>query len=245
MAKLIEPSRKWGTSRGFGAGHNGIDYKYPLNTPVTAAADGVVGFEGWGQNDPWTLALGGIYVRIQHSDGSWTGYAHLSRTVVNKGQKVKAGQVIGYSGHTGQATGPHLHFEVIPAKQDWNNGYSARINPEPFFASASTTTSKGGDTMNESDLTAAYQYGPLALGGYQSRKRKSKEGSDVYLGKSAAFVLKDHYDSDEAKKKRAALKERFDDLEDEIAKLKKNGGSAGSSDAQKKLDAIKAALGIK
>lgn len=99
--------------------------------------------------------------------------------------------------------------------------------------------------MNESDLTAAYQYGPLALGGYQSRKRKSKEGSDVYLGKSAAFVLKDHYDSDEAKKKRAALKERFDDLEDEIAKLKKNGGSAGSSDAQKKLDAIKAALGIK
>lgn len=195
MVKLIEPNRKWGVTRGFGSGHNGIDYKYPMNTPVTAAADGTVDFEGWGVKDPWTLAMGGIYVRLKHSDGSYTGYAHLSRTVVNKGQKVKAGAVIGYSGSTGQSTGPHLHFEVIPAKQDWNNGYSARINPAPFFTKP---TPKGGKTVNSKDLDAIYQYGPLG------RKRKAGEGEDVYLGKTAEFVLKDHYNSSEAKKKREA-----------------------------------------
>lgn len=130
---LKQPSTKWGISRGFGSGHNGIDYKFPSNTPVVAAADGKVDFEGWGIKDPWTLAMGGIYVRLKHNDGTFTGYAHLSKTVVDKGRTVKQGQIIGYSGATGQATGPHLHFEVIPKTQDWKNGYSARINPAPFF----------------------------------------------------------------------------------------------------------------
>ena len=144
--KLTKPKTKWGISRGFGKGHNGIDYKYPEGTKVTAAAAGVIDFEGYGANDPWTLAMGGIYVRIKHPDGSYTGYAHLRRTVVDKGQKVKAGKKIGESGQTGYATGPHLHFEVIPKKQDWNNGYSARINPEPFFAKPSKYPLKGKTT---------------------------------------------------------------------------------------------------
>lgn len=143
--QLIEPKKTWGISQKFGNNHNGIDYKYPSGTEVTAAADGVIDFEGWGQNDPWTLWLGGIYVRIKHGDGSYTGYAHLSRTIVDKGNKVKAGQVIGYSGNTGQSSGPHLHFEVIPAVQQWNNGYSARIDPSPFFIAGGSTTQQ--DTL--------------------------------------------------------------------------------------------------
>lgn len=208
MARILQPSMKWGSSRRFGDGHNGIDYKYPMNTPVTAAADGVIDFEGWGENDPWTLAAGGIYVRIKHSDGSYTGYAHLSSTTVNKGQSVKAGERIGLSGSTGNSTGPHLHFEVIPKTQNWENGYAARIDPEPFFISA-TPSSKGGKTVNETDLNALYKYGPLALGGYQARGRKAKEGSNVYLGKSAAFVLDDFFNSKEAKDKRAAEKKKL------------------------------------
>ena len=97
--------------------------------------------------------------------------------------------------------------------------------------------------MNEADLTAAYKYGPLGLGGYQARARASKEGSNVYIGKSAAFVLGDHYNSKEAKDKRAALKRQFVDLQAEITKLKKSGAPA-TSDADNKLQSIKDALGI-
>ena len=210
MTNLIEPSMQWGSSRRFGNGHNGIDYKYPMNTPVTAAADGVVDFEGWGQNDPWTLAAGGIYVRIRHSDGSYTGYAHLSSTTVNKGQAVKAGQRIGLSGTTGNSTGPHLHFEVIPRTQNWNNGYAARINPEPFFVS-STPLPGGGKTVNEADLTALYKYGPLGIGGFEPRSRSGNEGSNVYLGKTAEFVINDLFNSTEAKSRRSALAKRITD----------------------------------
>lgn len=149
---MQEPSRKWGVSRSFGNGHNGIDYKFPANTPVVAAADGVVEFEGWGAFDPWTLWFGGIYCRIKHSNG-YSGYAHLNSTIVNKGQKVKKGQIIGTSGSTGNSTGAHLHFETIPLKPNWENGYDARVNPTNFFrkpvpVAPSTYTVKKGDTLS-------------------------------------------------------------------------------------------------
>lgn len=132
MVYIKQPDTSHGISRSFGNGHNGIDYMFPMNTPVYAAADGVVDFEGDGRFDPWTTWMGGIYIRLKHSD-MYTGYAHLNRTVVDKGQRVTKGQLIGYSGSTGASTGPHLHFEVIDIPQNWNNGYSARINPVPFF----------------------------------------------------------------------------------------------------------------
>ena len=54
----------------------------------------------------------GSYVVIQHANGVQTLYAHMRATVVSSGQHVMQGQVIGYVGATGKATGPHLHFEV-------------------------------------------------------------------------------------------------------------------------------------
>lgn len=114
-------------------GHNGIDYGSKYGTPVKAVADGTVEFEGWGQNLSLAGSVAGIYCLIKHSKHR-SGYAHLSRTIVNKGQKVKQGQVIGYTGNTGLVTGPHLHFEMFPAGSiNINNGYYGRVNPDPLL----------------------------------------------------------------------------------------------------------------
>jgi murein DD-endopeptidase MepM/ murein hydrolase activator NlpD len=121
-----------GITRGFGNGHNGIDYQAGSGTPVYAADAGTVTFEGFGQNNSWMTDMAGICVLVRHAD-KYTGYAHLSRTVINNGQQVSKGQLIGYSGATGAATGPHLHFEVLPLNPDFNNGYAGRIDPAPFL----------------------------------------------------------------------------------------------------------------
>jgi len=86
--------------------HNGVDYAAPTGTPIMATASGTVKFSGW-QNGC------GNFVEIQHHSGYSTAYAHLSRfgRGVKVGQKVEQGDVIGYVGATGWATGPHLHYE--------------------------------------------------------------------------------------------------------------------------------------
>lgn len=136
--KYIVPVQN-GISRGFGNGHNGIDYLSPMNTTVKASGDGVVAFEGWGQNHSWITSMGGITVLIKHDDG-YSGYAHLSSTVVNNGQHVKQGQIIGYTGSTGNSTGPHLHFEFLPLAPNFQNGYSGRVDPSNYLA-------KGGEEI--------------------------------------------------------------------------------------------------
>jgi len=86
--------------------HKGVDYAAPTGTPVRAAGDGTVRFRGWRGGY-------GNVIELQHGAGITTVYGHLSRfaptTVV--GRPVRQGQVIGYVGMTGLATGPHLHYE--------------------------------------------------------------------------------------------------------------------------------------
>lgn len=86
--------------------HNGVDYAAPTGTPIMATSSGTVKFSGW-QNGY------GNFVEIQHHSGYSTAYAHLSRFAngVRVGQKIQQGDVIGYVGATGWATGPHLHYE--------------------------------------------------------------------------------------------------------------------------------------
>jgi hypothetical protein len=85
--------------------HTGTDFAIAPGTPVYAAAGGVVAFVGWGGGY-------GNLVQITHGDGTETWYAHLSAATVQLGTRVEAGTVIGAVGSTGNATGPHLHFEV-------------------------------------------------------------------------------------------------------------------------------------
>ena len=85
--------------------HTGIDYPAPLGTPVVAARDGVVAAVG-------TLAGYGNLVELAHGQGVTTLYAHLSSTFVEPGKRVARGTVVGLVGRTGDASGPHLHFEL-------------------------------------------------------------------------------------------------------------------------------------
>lgn len=109
-------------------GHNGIDYRTAEGTPVYSAAAGTVFHADWGRAMPWLTHAAGIAVLIDHGD-IYTGYAHLSRVAVAEGQPVAAGELIGYTGNTGNSTGPHLHFEVLENPPKFNNGFHGRITP--------------------------------------------------------------------------------------------------------------------
>jgi len=120
-------------------GHNGIDLAAPAGTPVYAADEGTIVFEGWGQNHSWMGSIAGICIIINHI-GSYGGYAHLSRTVISKGDRVTKGQLIGYVGAAGAATGLHLHFEMLPLNPNFKNGFAGRINPMPYIDTVKKAT---------------------------------------------------------------------------------------------------------
>ncbi|MEU3247330.1 MULTISPECIES: M23 family metallopeptidase [unclassified Streptomyces] len=85
--------------------HTGVDFVVPTGTTVRSVAAGTVVSAGWG-------GAYGNQVVIQHADGRYSQYAHLSALSVSAGQSVTVGQRIGLSGATGNVTGPHLHFEI-------------------------------------------------------------------------------------------------------------------------------------
>lgn len=89
--------------------HSGTDIAVPEGTPILAAADGTVTIAN--ATDSWGGSYG-YYVKIDHSGGLTTLYAHCSSICVIAGQQVDAGQIIAYVGHTGRATGSHLHWEI-------------------------------------------------------------------------------------------------------------------------------------
>ena len=86
--------------------HRGVDLKAAYGQDVRAAGDGRVVFSG-------TQGGYGTTVLVEHEDGTRTRYAHLSVAVVAAGDAVGAGQAVGQAGHSGRATGTHVHFEVI------------------------------------------------------------------------------------------------------------------------------------
>ncbi|MGB7952312.1 MAG: peptidoglycan DD-metalloendopeptidase family protein, partial [Candidatus Binatia bacterium] len=92
--------------------HTGVDFAAKRGTPVRAVGDGVITQSGW--NGPYGKAID-----IQHDSTYMTRYAHLDRlaTGIRDGVSVVKGQVIGYVGSTGRATGPHLHFELYKDQQ--------------------------------------------------------------------------------------------------------------------------------
>ncbi len=91
-------------------GHDGYDYGLTYE-PVAAAAGGVVILSGWAVPSCHSC-LSGLTIEIGHSNGLLTYYGHLSQLYVSVGQQVRRGEVLGLSGMTGTATGPHLHFGV-------------------------------------------------------------------------------------------------------------------------------------
>lgn len=85
--------------------HNGIDLTGNVNTPIPCLVDGIVTFAG-------EADINGNLVKVKHSNGYETRYAHLNSVSVQNGDRIKKGQIVGYMGNTGQVTGTHLHYGV-------------------------------------------------------------------------------------------------------------------------------------
>jgi murein DD-endopeptidase MepM/ murein hydrolase activator NlpD len=85
--------------------HGGVDISANYGTEILATADGVVSFSGYDQ------FLGNL-VQIDHGYGLQTWYGHMSKRLVQKGDVVTRGMVVGKVGSTGRSTGPHIHYEV-------------------------------------------------------------------------------------------------------------------------------------
>ena len=98
--------------------HSGVDLSAPAGTPIVAARSGTVEVASYDDSS-------GYYVSIDHLDGYDTRYLHMQKHIVKPGQFVVAGQIIGYCGSTGVATGPHLHFSV------YRNGTA--VNPADYI----------------------------------------------------------------------------------------------------------------
>jgi murein DD-endopeptidase MepM/ murein hydrolase activator NlpD len=106
--------------------HRGVDFAAMTGTPIMAAGEGVV--ESAGPHGEY-----GNFVLLRHSSNFETAYAHMSRIATHAGQHVHQGQVIGYVGATGRATGPHLHYEVR-IHGDQINPLSVKMQPGPLLA---------------------------------------------------------------------------------------------------------------
>jgi len=120
--KVVKPAQgtftsgfggRWGTT------HYGIDFANSKGTPIVAAMDGTV-------IDAGPASGFGLWVRLQHDDGTITVYGHVNTITVEEGQTVKAGEQIATMGNRGFSTGTHLHFEV------WNPS-GKKINPLPWL----------------------------------------------------------------------------------------------------------------
>jgi murein DD-endopeptidase MepM/ murein hydrolase activator NlpD len=118
--------------------HKGIDFAATQGTPIYAAGDGIVEMAG-------RFSSYGNYVRIRHNSSYKTAYGHMRNVAkgLRPGMRVKQGQVIGYVGMTGRATGPHLHYEVI------QNG--TQVNPKAVKVAQ-------GDSLGKKELAAYKAY---------------------------------------------------------------------------------------
>ena len=113
--------------------HNGVDFGAPTGTPVHAVGDAVVTWAGPNGGH-------GRYVKLDHEGPYDTSYSHLSRVSVRKGQRIRQGDIVGYVGSTGLATGPHLHYQF------WVNG--KYVNP------LTVPLPKGGEAVPQAERRA-------------------------------------------------------------------------------------------
>lgn len=108
-----------------GTQHSGIDFSMPNGTKLVACTNATVAAAG-----PSGSGYG-IYVKLTGDDGNTIIYGHMQRVYVSKGQKVTKGQIIGEADHTGNSTGPHLHFEIRP--KGGGSGQYGSTNPWPYL----------------------------------------------------------------------------------------------------------------
>ncbi|GAB3750036.1 peptidoglycan DD-metalloendopeptidase family protein [Microlunatus parietis] len=175
-------------------GHYGVDMPVGIGTPVHAVSNAIV---------TKAASLTGSYGRhlfLRHADGLVTVYAHLSQLLTSVGDRVKAGQVIGRSGNTGNSTGPHLHFETRVG-----GGYPGP-NPRTVMRARGVTLDSGG--MLQPGFTLAYNGTggpePVLTGSQWSDLTKAKDAPTVVINIDGAL------DPDAVARQVISLLDRYD-----------------------------------
>jgi Peptidase family M23 len=169
-------------------GHEGIDFRALTNTNVYACADGEVYEVHTGAKDH----AYGIHIRIQHRDSFKTVYAHLARALVGKGDRVKAGQIIGRADSTGNSSASHLHLSL---KRD---GATARkettypkdiIDPTPYLVWPAQGSPQG--KVVGKDSGATWEAGRCLVGVRRIEARPLDPGEThaVHAGRAEALLL--------------------------------------------------------
>jgi|LauGreDrversion4_2_1035121.scaffolds.fasta_scaffold00949_5 murein DD-endopeptidase MepM/ murein hydrolase activator NlpD len=160
--------------------HGAIDIPAPAGTPVTTILSGKVG----------RVALdhpqAGHYVEVEHPDGTWTRYLHLSEIKVKLNDVLKAGDVVGLSGGAkgargaGLSTGPHLHFEVWTGKPYTSAG--KKIDPEPYLLELATAKVKELARKNKGLIVAALG-GSLIIVSFMAGRGSVARANPIRLAK--------------------------------------------------------------
>lgn len=129
----------------YSGSHDGIDIGASWNVPIVASKSGTVFKEIHGDEKNWIGYGNGIV--INHGDGYFTHYAHMSSTAVTQGQYVTQGQVIGYMGSTGNSTGRHLHFSIATGQYGAGGRIDNNVGSMNYIYS--TQQSQSGVTFGE------------------------------------------------------------------------------------------------
>lgn len=125
--------------------HEGLDFACTTGTPIYASGNAVVETAGYNEHGY------GININLDHQNGYQTKFAHLSKILVEEGQRVTRGELIGYSGNTGMSTGPHLHYEVSyqGVKIDPLDYFYEDLSPEKYHNLSSGETADPADAKAE------------------------------------------------------------------------------------------------
>jgi hypothetical protein len=169
----VDQTYRYGsTANGTREPHHGVEFVNESGTPVYAAADGMVIFAGPDEEaiySPWKNYYGNLVV-MEHNDGLFTLYAHLSKINVEAGQGVPVGEKIGEVGRTGVAIGSHLHFEVRRGEvQD----YFATQNPELWLVPKEDGSGKlpGSLMISIVDQGFDFQYAEFTIDYHSARNQ--------------------------------------------------------------------------
>jgi murein DD-endopeptidase MepM/ murein hydrolase activator NlpD len=160
FSQQVEPSYTYGsTQNGKREPHHGVEFINAAGTPVIAAGDGIVTFAGNDSNQQfgWGVNFYGNLVIIEHEVQGYdvpiyTLYGHLSKVLVNTGDNVTTGEIIGEVGLSGKALGAHLHFEV----REEINDYAHTRNPELWLNINSGNGALVGQIFNEKNEVRRY-----------------------------------------------------------------------------------------